>query len=79
MEFAVPLPPPSVLSVLLSNLRVIDKAIRTKETRTSFGRVLRQTALIRKRLRVEDVRQLVEAAIPAGSDLAASLDKYLSQ
>ena len=61
-----PPPPPAPLAVLRANVALIEKAVAQKEPRTLFGRVLRQTAAVRKRLTGADLATFLESALPAG-------------
>lgn len=69
--------PPSVQERLRSNLQLIDKAVRFKETRAMFGKLLRQTTGVRKQLTAAELRTLVSSTLPAGSPAAQTLLQYL--
>lgn len=60
-------PPPEPLVVLRANVALIEKAVAQKEARTLFGRVLRQTAAVRKRLAGADLAAFLEGALPQGA------------
>ncbi|KAL6766568.1 RPN3 [Auxenochlorella protothecoides x Auxenochlorella symbiontica] len=69
----------SVLEQLTVTVSVIDRAVRAKETRTVFNRVLRQVAGVRRRMQSKDLRDFVTAHIPPGNPslepLLAALDE----
>ncbi|KAL4858438.1 putative 26S proteasome non-ATPase regulatory subunit 3 [Chlorella vulgaris] len=71
--------PAKPLAVLRSNLRLINNAVAQKETRTLFGRVLRQTAAVRKRLSARDVQAFLTSSLPASSSVAQQLLEALQQ
>lgn len=53
------------LPVLRSNIALIEKAVAHKETRTLFGRLLRQTAAARKRLTSHELQAFLRQALPS--------------
>lgn len=71
--------PPSPLTVLRSGVALIKKAVDQKETRTLFGRLLRQTAAVRRRLSAADLAAFLEEALPASSPAAAQLVEVIKQ
>lgn len=78
-EAAAAPPPPKPLAVLRANQLLIEKAVAQKEARMLFGRVLRQTAGVRKRMAAADVSAFVEGALPADAPARAALLDALSQ
>lgn len=78
-EPAAPLPPPKPLAVLRANAALIEKAVAQKETRTLFGRVLRHTAAVRRRLTATDLVAFLEGALPAGSPALQQLVPAIKQ
>jgi 26S proteasome regulatory subunit N3 len=48
-------------------LKLIEKAVRQKETKALFGKVLRQAQAIRKQLTGQDLRAFLKSVFPAGS------------
>ena len=78
-EAAAPPPPPPPLAVLRANQLLIEKAVAQKEARTLFGRVLRQTAGVRKRMAAADVAAFVEGALPADAPARGALLDALKQ
>lgn len=71
--------PPSPLAVLRSGVALIKKAVEQKETRTLFGRLLRQTAAVRRRFTAADLTAFLEGALPASSPAAAQLVEAVKQ
>ncbi|KAL4447173.1 hypothetical protein ABPG77_007206 [Micractinium sp. CCAP 211/92] len=71
--------PPSPLLVLRSGVALIKKAVEQKETRTLFGRLLRQTAAVRRRFSAADLSAFLEGALPASSPAAAQLVEAVKQ
>ena len=71
--------PPSPLAVLRSGVALIKKAVEQKETRTLFGRLLRQTAAVRRRFTAADLTTFLEGALPASSPAAAQLVEAVKQ
>ncbi|KAI7845011.1 hypothetical protein COHA_001377 [Chlorella ohadii] len=78
-EPAAPPPPPKPLAVLRVNAALIEKAVAQKETRTLFGRVLRQTAAVRRRLTAADLVSFLEGALPADSPALQQLVPAVKQ
>ena len=78
-EAAAPPPPPKPLAVLRANAALIEKAVAQKETRTLFGRVLRQTAGVRRRLTAADLSAFLEGALPPGSPALQQLVAAVKQ
>lgn len=62
-----------VSSQLAAAVTVIDGAVRAKEPRTPFHRVLRQLAAVRKRLTPSDARAFVVGHIPESSPVLGVL------
>ena len=67
------------LQVLRSNVHLIEKAVAQKETRTLFGRLLRQTAAVRKQLTAHDLQAFLAEALPPASPAAAALAEAVKQ
>ncbi|KAL4443741.1 hypothetical protein ABPG75_011478 [Micractinium tetrahymenae] len=70
---------PSPLAVLRSGVTLIKKAVEQKETRTLFGRVLRQTAAVRRHLTAAELTTFLEGALPTSSPAAAQLVEVVKQ
>ena len=61
------LPGPAPLSVeaqLDNSLKLLDRAVRTKDTRLVSGRLLRQTAGVRSKLTSENLQKFVAKTLP---------------
>lgn len=71
--------PPSPLAVLRSGVGLIKKAVDQKETRTLFGRLLRQTAAVRRRWTAADLCAFLEGSLPASSPASAQLLEAVKQ
>ena len=74
-----PAPPPTPIEQLRANTELLEKAVRAKETRVLSGRLLRQTAAVRRQLDAEVlagyVREALPAALPSRGVLLAHLSK----
>lgn len=71
-----PIKPPAVLR---SNVRLITNAVAEKETRTLFGRVLRQTAAVRRQLTAQELQAFLASALPPASAAAQQLQEAVKQ
>lgn len=71
--------PPRALAVLRSGVALIRKAVEQKETRTLFGRLLRQTAAVRRQLTAADLAAFLAGALPPGSSAAERLQQAVTQ
>ncbi len=71
--------PPTTLEALQSIANLLEKSVKLKDTRLMMGRLLRQTASVRKNLTSADlssfVKQYLPSASPARSFLLEALDK----
>jgi 26S proteasome regulatory subunit N3 len=63
---APPPPPPTPIEQLRANTELLEKAVRAKETRVLSGRLLRQTAAVRRALDADTLANYVREALPAG-------------
>jgi 26S proteasome regulatory subunit N3 len=70
-------PTPSIKDRLCSNVKLIEKAVRQKETRSIYGKALRQTQAVRKDMTVQDIKEFLQAVLPTDSDAMLSLQPYL--
>ncbi|KAK9819846.1 hypothetical protein WJX72_003182 [[Myrmecia] bisecta] len=68
---------PTLAAQLKANVALIDKAVRSKDTRLLTGRLLRQTALLRKQLTPDALTAFVKQALPAGLPAQALLLDHL--
>lgn len=71
--------PPSVSDQLKSNIGLVEKAVRNKETRAAFGKLLRQTTAVRKQLTGSDLQAFFNANLPQGSPAAEALKRHLGE
>lgn len=69
--------PPTALEQLAASAALIDKAVRQKETRALFGKVLRQTTATRRGLTAGDLRTFLRRTLPPGSPALTALLPYL--
>ncbi len=69
--------PPSISDQLKANVSLIEKAVRHKETRAVFGKLLRQTAAVRRELTAKDLHAFVSSTLPQDSPAAQTLQQYL--
>ena len=65
--------PPSVEAQLDSSLKLLDRAVRNKDTRLITGRLLRQTASVRSKLTAENLFRFVQQALPESFSARESL------
>lgn len=71
--------PPTVADSLAANIKLIGKAVQAKETRAVFGKVLRQTAAVRKQLTAGELQAFVSSVLPADHPSAQTLLTALAQ
>ena len=77
-EAALP-QPPSVHEQLAANVKLIEKAVKQKETRALFTKLLRQTQMLRKRLTSHDVQTFVRSVMPESLASFAVISEHLKQ
>ncbi len=70
---------PTPISVLQSNVALLEKAVKLKDTRLMIGRVLRQTANIRKQLDIQLLKTFLQETLPKGSSTQGYLLDVLSK
>lgn len=74
-----PPPPLTPIEQLRANTELLEKAVAAKETRVLSGRLLRQTAAVRRQLDEEIlavyIREALPATLPARGLLLAHLSK----
>lgn len=58
---------------------LLDKSVRTKETRLLMGRLMRQTAQLRGHMNAADLQAFVSTYLPAGSKSGAYLEGFVKQ
>lgn len=66
-------PEHAVKDKLLVNVKLIEKAVRQKETRAFFGKVLRQTQAVRKLFTADNIQSFLSAVLPSDSESLLSL------
>lgn len=77
-----PHPSPSEASVqeqLAAYVRLIEKAVQQKDTRSLFSRLLRTTQTLRKKLTPSDVQEFVLRILPVGLPSAITILDHLKQ
>jgi len=71
--------PYNVHEALQSIVALIEKSVKSKETRLQSGRLLRQTAVARRHLGAADLRAFVSANLPDDSPAKAYLLSVVSK
>lgn len=71
--------PPSVQQRLAANVQLIEKAVKQKETRTPFSKLIRITQAIRKELTSQDVQVFVRSTLPTSLASTATILDHLQQ
>eukprot|EP00879_Flechtneria_rotunda_P013605 GHRR01014211.1.p1 GENE.GHRR01014211.1~~GHRR01014211.1.p1 ORF type:complete len:482 (+),score=152.15 GHRR01014211.1:911-2356(+) len=56
---------------------LLEKSVKTKETRLLMGRLMRQTAMVRKHMTATDLANFVKAYLPEASQSASFLSNYV--
>ncbi len=69
--------PPSISDQLKANVSLIEKAVRHKETRAVFGKLLRQTTAVRRQLTARDLQAFISSTLSQDSPAAQTLQQYL--
>ena len=64
---------PSVEEVLATHLKIIERAVRQKEIRTPFSKILRQMQALRRRLGREKLHEFVLSVVPPSHPLLSTL------
>lgn len=70
--------PPTTAASLAANIKLIEKAVKAKETRAVFGKLLRQTAAVRRRLTSGGLQAFVSSVLPAEHASAQALHSALA-
>lgn len=70
---------PSITAQLASILVLLEKAVSVKDTKLLLGRLLRQTAAIRKHLSRDLLKNFVQDALPANNSSSPFLLEELSK
>lgn len=71
--------PFSVKEGMQGIVNLLDKSVKTKETRLLMGRLMRQTAMVRKHMTAGDLACFVKTYLPEDSSSAGFLQGYLKQ
>ena len=71
--------PPSAASLLQANVELIGKTVQSRETRLGLGRLMRQTAAVRKRLTPDVMAAFLSSTLPSGNATRAALESRLSE
>lgn len=69
----------SVQERLAANVQLIEKAVKQKETRTLFSKLIRITQAIRKELSAHDVQVFVRSTLPTSLASSAAIVEHLQQ
>ena len=67
------------ISALKSNVTLLEKAVALKDTRLLMGRLLRQTATVRKQLDSPLLQELLQNVLPQGLATRTYLSDVLSK
>jgi hypothetical protein len=70
---------PSPLERLLANVTLIEKAVKQKETRTLFSKLIRITQAVRKQMTAGDVAAFTRATLPPSLPSTAVILDHLQQ
>ena len=70
--------PFSVKEGMQGIVSLLEKSVKTKETRL-LGRLMRQTAMVRKHMTARDLARFVKTYLPQDSSSAGFLQGYLKQ
>uniref|UniRef100_A0A383WN77 PCI domain-containing protein n=1 Tax=Tetradesmus obliquus TaxID=3088 RepID=A0A383WN77_TETOB len=71
--------PFSVKEGMQGIVSLLEKSVKTKETRLLMGRLMRQTAMVRKHMTASDLARFVKTYLPQDSSSAGFLQGYLKQ
>jgi hypothetical protein len=69
----------SVQERLAANVQLIEKAVKQKETRTFFSKLIRITQAIRKELSAHDVQVFVRSTLPTSLASSTAIIEHLQQ
>jgi len=69
----------SVQERLAANVQLIEKAVKQKETRTLFPKLIRITQAIRKELTAHDVQVFVRSTLPTSLASSTAIVEHLQQ
>ncbi|KAG2501927.1 hypothetical protein HYH03_000425 [Edaphochlamys debaryana] len=71
--------PPTVAEKLKAVVSLVEKSVKAKDTRLLIGRLLRQTASVRKQLKSTNVKDFLRATLPADLDARSFLISSVEQ
>ena len=71
--------PFSVKEGMQNVVSLLEKSVKTKETRILMGRLMRQTAMVRKHMTAADLCGFIRTYLPETSSSAPLLVDYLKQ
>lgn len=71
--------PFSVREGMQNVVSLLEKSVKTKETRILMGRLMRQTAMVRKHMTAADLAGYVKAYLPEDSSSGSFLAGYIKQ
>jgi 26S proteasome regulatory subunit N3 len=71
--------PFSVREGMQGIIRLLEKSVKTKETRLLMGRLMRQTAKVRKHMTASDLARFIKTYLPEDSKSAGFLQGYVKQ
>lgn len=71
--------PFSVKEGMQGIVSLLEKSVKTKETRLLMGRLMRQTAMVRKHMTASDLARFVKTYLPQDSSSAGFLQGHLKQ
>ena len=71
--------PISVEAQLDASLKLLERAVRSKDTRLTSGRLLRQTATVRSKLTAQNLSGFVEQTLPESFSAREVLISALQQ
>ena len=69
--------PPKAEETLKSIVALLEKSVKTKDTRLLMGRLLRQTAAVRKQLSPAAIKTFLRQCLPAELEAKAFLASHL--
>jgi len=60
-------------------ITLLEKSVKTKETRLLMGRLMRQTALVRKHINAADITYFINTYLPENSSSSSFLVDYVKE
>lgn len=71
--------PFSVKEGMQAVIGLLEKSVKTKETRLLMGRLMRQTAMVRRHMTGADLAGFIKTYTPENSPTSALLSKYVEE